>query len=317
MMYEHEEDTDVAEVSDAGDAGDAGAIDTSDVGSDTGDSVETADAADSEEMAPPDALDWNGELEGLRTSEWFSTLDADVRDGLRRGLENKYQNWQRGYNSKFQEISKQRRELADQTKRIRAEEAKVQRWLHGDVDPMVEKQQEIDEMRAAHGGALDMLRKEFTEAQAKLENSHGDALTAAVKARETAEARIAQFEEVAASAEKRQLNEKVDILEQKLVNEAPEIYENEKAFGRYIALRRGGDTHEEALEALLPIYRVQEAAPPPEPQPEPVPEGMKLMNMGPDSSSATEPAKLHVYEDIMAQRRKEAMREDELIRNSG
>ena len=315
MMYEHEEDTDVAEVSDAGDAGDAGAIDTSDVGSDTGDSVETADAADSEEMAPPDALDWNGELEGLRTSEWFSTLDADVRDGLRRGLENKYQNWQRGYNSKFQEISKQRRELADQTKRIRAEEAKVQRWLHGDVDPMVEKQQEIDEMRAAHGGALDMLRKEFTEAQAKLENSHGDALTAAVKAREEAEARIAQFEEVAASAEKRQLNEKVDILEQKLVNEAPEIYE--KAFGRYIALRRGGDTHEEALEALLPIYRVQEAAPPPEPQPEPVPEGMKLMNMGPDSSSATEPAKLHVYEDIMAQRRKEAMREDELIRNSG
>jgi len=321
VIYEHEEDTDVTEVSDGG--GDADVADTSDVSSDsdvsdsdTGGAVEAADATDSGDMTAPDAIDWNGELEGLKSSEWFSTLDEDVRDGLLKGLENKYQNWQRGYTSKFQDISKQRRELADQTKRVRAEEAKVQRWLHGDVDPLHEKQREIDELQVAHKAALDMLRREFTEAHEKLENSHGSAMEEAVKAREVAEARIASFEEAAAAAEKQKIDEEVTLLEQKLVKEAPEIYENEKAFSRYIALRHGGDTHDEAIEALLPLYRKQEAAPPPEPEPEPVPEGMKLMNMGPDSSAATETAKIHSYDEIMEQRRKEAMREQELLMNS-
>lgn len=321
MIYEHEDDTDVAEVSEGGDAE---AVDTSDVGSDSdvsdsdaGEAVEAADATDSEDMAPPEAIDWNGELEGLKSSEWFSTLDEDVRDGLLKGLENKYQNWQRGYTSKFQDISKQRKEVSDQLQRVRAEEAKVQRWLHGDVDPMIEKQREIDELQVAHKAALDMLRKEFTDAQEKLEGSHGSALEEAIKAREAAETRITEFEEVAAAAEKQQIEEEVTLLEQKLVKEAPEIYEDEKAFGRYIALRHGGDTHEEALEALLPLYRKQEAAPAPDPEPEPVPEGMKLMNMGPDSSAAAESDKVRSYEDIMEQRRKEAMREQELQLQGG
>jgi hypothetical protein len=320
VIYEHEEDTDVTEVSEGGDAG---AVDTSDVGSDSdmsdsdsGEAVEAADATEPEDMEPPEAIDWNGELEGLKSSEWFSTLDEDVRDGLLKGLENKYQNWQRGYTSKFQDISKQRKEVSDQLQRVRAEEAKVQRWLHGDVDPMVEKQREIDELQVAHKAAMDMLRKEFADAQEKLEGSHGTALEEAVKAREAAEERITAFEEAAAAKEKEKIEEEVDLLEQKLVKEAPEIYENKKAFGRYIALRTGGDTHEEALEALLPLYRKQAAAPAPEPVPEPVPEGMKLMNMGPDSSAAVETDKMRSYTEIMEQRRKEAMREQELLMNS-
>jgi len=125
VIYEHEEDTDVTEVSEGGDAG---AVDTSDVGSDSdmsdsdsGEAVEAADATEPEDMEPPEAIDWNGELEGLKSSEWFSTLDEDVRDGLLKGLENKYQNWQRGYTSKFQDISKQRKEVSDQLQRVRAE----------------------------------------------------------------------------------------------------------------------------------------------------------------------------------------------------
>lgn len=321
MIYEHEEDTDVVEVSEGGDAE---AVDTSDVGSDSdvsnsdaGEAVEAADATEPEDMEPPKAIDWNGELEGLKSSEWFSTLDEDVRDGLLKGLENKYQNWQRGYTSKFQDISKQRKEVAEQVQRVRAEEAKVQRWLHGDVDPMVEKQREIDELQVAHKAALDMLRKEFTDAQEKLEGSHGSALDEAIKAREAAEERITAFEEAAAAEEKKRIEEEVDLLEQKLVKEAPEIYEDKKAFNRYIALRGGGDTHEEAIEALLPLYRKQEAAAEPDPEPEPVPEGMKLMNMGPDSSAAAEADKTRTYDDIMEKMRKDATRENELVLQGG
>ena len=56
-----------------------------------------------------------------------------------------------------------------------------------------------------------------------------------------------------------------------------------------------------------------EPAPEPEPEPEPVPDGMKLMNMGPDTAAATEGGDPRSFEEIMDGLRKTAMIEQELL----
>jgi len=61
-----------------------------------------------------------------------------------------------------------------------------------------------------------------------------------------------------------------------------------------------------------PVPEVK-AAPAPEPEPEPVPEGMKLMNMGPDTAAATEGGDPRSYQEMMESMRKNAMVEQELL----
>ena len=86
------------------------------------------EAADSSEDAPSDS--WNGELESLQTSDWVRSLDDDVRSNLLGGIETKYKHWQRGYTDKFQETAAWRKQLETREEELRANEAKVQKWLY-------------------------------------------------------------------------------------------------------------------------------------------------------------------------------------------
>ena len=117
--------------------------------------VEAAEPVEAVETAPveadpepieeaPEVFDWNGEFDSLRSAEWMQKLEPDMRKALLDGVEGKYQNWQRGYTNKYQDLAKQRREAEELMKEVREQEVKVQRWLHGDIDPMVHKQKEID-----------------------------------------------------------------------------------------------------------------------------------------------------------------------------
>ena len=55
---------------------------------------------------------------------------------------------------------------------------------------------------------------------------------------------------------------------------------------------------------------------PPAPEPEPVPEGIKLMNMGPDTASGTQGGDPRSFEEMMEALRKTAMTEHELLLRS-
>jgi len=48
--------------------------------------------------------EWNGELESLAKSDWWSKVPSDLRSTIENGLKSKYGNWQRGYQSKFDEF---------------------------------------------------------------------------------------------------------------------------------------------------------------------------------------------------------------------
>tara|TARA_R100001086_G_scaffold244076_1_gene173426 strand:+ start:1301 stop:2263 length:963 start_codon:yes stop_codon:yes gene_type:complete len=289
--------------------------------------VEAADTNDvtpvevEEEIDVPPVFDWNGEFESLRDSEWAQKLEPEMRKALLEGIEGKYQNWQRGYTNKYQDLAKQRREAEDLMKEVREQEVKVQRWLHGDIDPMIAKQKEIDELKVAHRAALSALRKEAEAAHEKATQSHGLAMETAAKERDDALRRYQEVHGQLEQFQESQVELQVDSLEKWLTAEASDVYDNDDAFDKFCELARANFTPEDAVKMVRAIYPPPapppEAAPePPPPEPEPVPEGIKLMNMGPDTASGTQGGDPRSFEEMMESLRKTAMTEHELLLRS-
>lgn len=132
----------------------AGEVDTSAGGA-------VSDAASAAGLASPAAatggseaapFDWNGEFESLTKAEWWSKLPEDVRPVLESGLKTKYGNWQRGYQSKFDEFKKGQQTWTTEREQMRAEMDKVkanrdwfEKLLSAD-DSTTEMQSKLSEM---------------------------------------------------------------------------------------------------------------------------------------------------------------------------
>lgn len=278
--------------------------------------VEAESVEDASEAAP-EVFDWNGELESLRQEQWFNELNENIQGSMLQGFETKYQNWARGYQKKFDELSGQRREVNKTLEKARAEERKVMQWLHGDVDPMVEKQKEIDNLKVAHKATLETLRERAEMEHEKIKSSFGTELEQATKSRDEAIQQHVELQTQIETFEKAVTEKEVDNIEEYLVQNASDIYENDEAFDDFILAWKTGADINKAIKMVRAIYP-QEVEPEPEPEPEPeaVPEGMKLMNMKPDTAAATEGGNPKSFEDMMMSLKKEGQREADLIRNA-
>lgn len=132
----------------------AGEVDTSAGGA-------VSDAASAAGLASPAAatggseaapFEWNGEFESLTKAEWWAKLPEDVRPVLESGLKTKYGNWQRGYQSKFDEFKKGQQTWTTEREQMRAEMDKVkanrdwfEKLLSAD-DSTTEMQSKLTEM---------------------------------------------------------------------------------------------------------------------------------------------------------------------------
>ena len=282
--------------------------------------AETAEAetAEAVEELIPDVFDWNGEVEDLRQSDWLQNVPVHLRGPVLRGIENKYRNWQRGYTDKFQELSGRRKLLDKRELDIRTQEARVQKWLHGDVDPLEDKQREIDELKAAHAAATQALREEFAENLEKSKTASSSEMEALKQERDELHQRFQQIEEARVAAEEAELETKVDEFEHWLKTEAPDVLDNDEAFYALCANCTAGFSKEQSLKMVRAVWAPPEpeAPEPPPAEPEPVPEGMKLMNMKPDAAAATEGGNPKSFDEMMKALKREGQREADMLRNS-
>jgi hypothetical protein len=141
----------------------AGEVDTS-----TGGAV--SDAASAAGLASPAAatggseaapFEWNGEFESLTKSEWWAKLPEDMRPVVESGLKSKYGNWQRGYQSKFDEFKKGQQTWTTEREQMRAEMDKVKAnrdWF--------EKLLSADDSTTEMQGKLSELEKSLQEREA-------------------------------------------------------------------------------------------------------------------------------------------------------
>ena len=279
--------------------------------------VEAEAPAEPIEEAPA-VFDWNGELESMRDSDWLKRFNEDDQAAILTGVEAKYGHWQRGYTGKYQDIAKARRQIEIQQAETREQELRAQRWFHGDVDPMLSKQKELDEMKIAHKSALGALRREAEEAHEKALAAHGMSMQEAAEARDAAILKHTETETRLNAIEKAESDAKIDHLDKWLSTEHSHIYQSDEAFQELTDLLRAKTPPEKAVKMVYALHPAPEPEAPPAPEPEPdaVPESMKLMNMGPETVTNTEPVDNRSYAERMDAMRKEAMIENELLLRS-
>ena len=265
--------------------------------------VEAAEPVEAEPVEEAESvIDWNGEVTDLKQAEWYSQMDPELRDSMLRGIENKYRNWQRGYTDKFQEMSGQRKALDRREHDIREQERRVQKWLHGDIDPLEAKQREIDDMKLGHDSAISALQREYAENMEKAKTATDSEYHKLLEERNELAGKFEQIETERVATQEAQLEAATDEFENWIKETAPDVMESDEAFYALCANCTAGFPRERALAMVRAIF----PAPAPPPEPEEVPEGMKLMNMGTGLASGTEVGESRQYHDIMEQMRRSA-----------
>ena len=266
---------------------------------------EVATESDSSEEAPPQVVDWNGEIDALQKADWFGRLDEPTRNLFVRGAENKYKNLERGFTKAFQDTAGRKRDLDRKEAALRDQELKIQKWLTGDADPMAEKQAEIDRLQTIHNTALETLRNEYEQSQRKAADEWTGKYGTAERERDELRQRLETFEYEAKQAESRQVEAAVDEVENWMKSEANDIYSNDDAFYAFSVLLTGGIDPEDAVSMVRAKFA------PPEPvRAEPVPDAMELMNMGPGRTASTNVSDNRSYKDIMDSMRRMAQSDE-------
>jgi len=272
---------------------------------------EAMEAAPESVEDAPSVFDWNGELDALTKSDWFSKVGDDgLRNTLVRGFESKYKNFERGFTKAFQDTASRRKDLERREAALRENELRVQRWLSGNADPMAEKQAEIDRLKAAHDSAIQTLRDEYEQSVQKAAEEWTGKYGTAERERDDLRTRLEQFEYEAKAAEERQVEEAVDEVEGWLKSEANDVYENDDAFYAFCVLVTGGLDPEDAVTMTRAKF-----GPPPAPTPEPVPDAMKMMNLGPQRGGGTVQSENRSYKDIMDAMRRAAQSDESAFYN--
>lgn len=270
------------------------------------------------ESPAPEVFDWNGEISSLQDSEWFSGLDDNVRSTISQGIESKYQNWQRGYTEKFEDMSKRRKALDEMERSVRDQEIRVQRWMNGDVDPMVEKQKELEALQQTHAGAIKALREEHAGNVEKLRTASKSELEEAATNYKEVKAKLDTYAAKERQIQEQQHEARVQEFVGWLNTEAPDIADNDEAFYWLASFIKLGATPQDALvmaRARYPAPAAPEAVaepvvePEPVPEPEAVPESVKLMNMGTGQAARTEAGETRGVSEILELMRREALME--------
>jgi hypothetical protein len=246
-------------------------------------------------------FDWNGEVDSLQQADWFNQLDEPVRNGLLGGIQNKYNNWEKGYTSKFQELAATKTQFRDKETQLREHEKRVQRWMYGDENPLEEARSEMERMKVQHEAAVGALRSEYEKALNDIRTAGSGELQEAIKARDEAVSKIQAFEQERHQAEEQQIEAQVDELETWLQSNAADVVANDDAFYTWCVLCTGGSSPEDALQ----MVRAKYGAPKPTPSPEAPPKGVELMNMD-GGRTGTQAGKAKSFDEIMDEMRRAA-----------
>jgi len=278
--------------------------------------VETAEAS-SETTVDTGPSDWNGELESLRSAEWFNGVDEATRNQLLGGLETKYKNWQRGYTKAFEAAASQRKQLQTREEELKASELRVQRWLYGDENPLESKDAEITSLKKAHEEAVAQMTKEHEEILSKRSEVTQEDLQKIISERDEAQKLASEIQAKVEAAESAAIDAEVEDWDNWLKSQAPEMYEQVEdaeeqtrrnaSFEKFCQLAAMSDiTREQALTMVRTIYPAPEPTGSPEPEPEPVPESINLMNLGTSQASTTAQGNPSSFADMMDALRRQA-----------
>lgn len=89
--------------------------------------------------APATSDEWAGQLETIEKSEWYQKIPEDIRDAIKRGIEETYKGFQRAHTTKSQQLAEERKAFAEERVKseetLRTERKRLNQMLYGEEDP--------------------------------------------------------------------------------------------------------------------------------------------------------------------------------------
>jgi len=258
----------------------------------------------SPEAAPGDGvLDWNGEVDSLGTLEWYQTLPPGVQQALLDGLKAKVGNFHRKYTESYESNAEQTKRLEAKAKEVRESEIRVQRWLNGDVDPMVELQEEMNQLKTGHEQALAELRQAHETALEEMKTGSSTEVQKAQQELVKAKEQLEMYELQKRVAEQEALAKATNEMQTWIEQEAAYLFGNDDAFYQFTVLLSGGVDKVKALQMVQAVY------PDPSPKAEEPSDSLDLMNMG-GKGEATDAGDARSFREMMDALRRAAQQEE-------
>lgn len=238
--------------------------------------------ASSDSTGAPALVEWNGEVEHLTAQDWYKGLDPAIQPVILKGIEAKYQNYDKKYRSTWDEQAKARRTLEERERAVAESEKRAMRLWTGEEDPAAYGQAEVAQLKKAHA---EMVERMVADHRAELEKHKGPTpeLVEKVAALQQVEARLREIE-AERDAMKGRLGEieqaeqaaAIDAFGAWLDKEAPHIVADgapPEAFESLTTLINAGVPAPKALRMVLVGY--------PAPKPEPAKPAAKPAAPGP------------------------------------
>jgi len=247
------------------------------------------------------AFDWNGELDSLKAAEWLSGLDERTRNTILRGIETKYRNFERGYTTASQKNADRRRTLDRREKDVRDQEIRVQKWMHGDIDPLAEKQAEIDNLKAQQEAATQALREEYANALRSAQTQNQSRDDATFTKLQSAQDQVVELSNQLNELQSARDKDLIAGFDEFIKAEAPDLADNIEAQLTLCGLIEMDMSPDQALLMLRARYPMPQKA-----EPEELPPSVDLMNLGTSAAVGTKTGEVRSIDEMLDSLRRDA-----------
>ena len=251
--------------------------------SDLSSSSPDAPASNDAGIVDETGISWNGELDSLKSSDWFNSIDEKYRNPLIDGMQLKYKNLESGFTKKTQEIADERKSFEVREKALADELSRYKRWLDTGEDLGTQALREADDLRRQLQEATEARESFEKSLREQMDQEYAQRLSPVEQEREQLRKQLEESQRIAQQQEQQRNEEVLEELVKWVSATAPQLWDDshEDALSTFTSLLEQGVAQdpETALKMVGGLY--------PEFNPlaaEDVPEAIDVMNH--DSTTA-------------------------------
>lgn len=223
------------------------------------------------------AVSWNGELDSLKSSDWFNSIEEKHRNVLLDGMQSKYKNLESGFTKKTQEMAEFRKAAEEKEQALASELSRYKRWLDTGEDLGTQALREADELRQQLAAATQEREAAEKTLREQLAQEFSQQLSPIEQERDQLRQQLEESQRVAAQQEEQRNQEVLQGLIKWVDQTAPDLWEdsNEDALSMFTTLLETGAAQDpqtalKMVGALHPAFNAS--------APEDLPASIDVMN---------------------------------------
>ena len=237
----------------------------------------TGEASSDAGIVEETSISWNGELDSLKSADWFNSIEEKHRNVLLGGMQSKYKNLESGFTKKTQEMAEFRKAAEEKEQALVTELSRYKRWLDTGEDLGTQALREADELRQQLAAATQEREAAEKVLREQLAHEFSQQLSPIEQERDQLRQQLEESRRVAAQQEEQRNQEVLQGLIKWVDQTAPGLWDdsNEDALSMFTTLLETGAAQDPqtALKMVGALHPAFNAA-----APEELPASIDVMN---------------------------------------